>query len=85
MTACTSDSGASASAATWKDHAISATSIPSVNHLERNSPIALVSGCLSDTAGAARAPRCLRRKPTLVASAHEQERMIPSWIVNYEI
>ena len=82
MTACTSDSGASASAATWSDHATSATSIPSANHFERNSPTALASGCLSDTSGAAQAPRCLSRKPTFVASAHSSERRIPSWIVN---
>jgi hypothetical protein len=82
MTAWTSDSGASASAATCSDQAPSATSIPSVNHLERNRPAALASGCFSDTSGAAQAPRCLKRKPTLVASAHSKERRIPIWMVN---
>ena len=36
MTAWTSDSGASASAATWKIQAPSATAMPIANHLERN-------------------------------------------------
>ena len=45
---------------------------------ERNSPTALRSGCLSDTSGAAQAPRCLSRKPTLVASAQRSASRIPS-------
>ena len=41
MTAWTSESGASARAKTWRHQAPSATSMPSANHLERNSPTAL--------------------------------------------
>ena len=54
--------------------------MPMANHFERNSPTALATGCLSETAGAAQAPRCFRRKPTLVANAHSNASRIPSWI-----
>ena len=54
ITACTSESGASASAATWKIHATMATSMPIVNHLERNRPTALRNRVL---AARRRAPR----------------------------
>ena len=46
MTAWTSESGASASAATCSAHAPTATSMPIANHFERNSPTALRSGWL---------------------------------------
>ena len=41
MTAWTSESGASAMAATWRIQAPAATSMPMANHLERNRPTAL--------------------------------------------
>jgi hypothetical protein len=41
MTACTIDSDASDSAPTCNSHAPSATSQPTVHHLERNRPTAL--------------------------------------------
>ena len=55
----TTDSGARASAATCRAQAPIATSIPSMNHGEQNSPRAERSGCLMSTGGAAQAPRCL--------------------------
>jgi hypothetical protein len=78
MIAWTTESGASARAATWNVQATSATSIPIVNHLERNRPTALAIGCLSETSGAAQAPRCLSRNATFVASAQNSDSRIPS-------
>ena len=63
MTAWTIESGAIASAATWKTHAPSATSMPTANHFERKRPMALATGCFRLTSGAAQAPRCFSRKP----------------------
>ncbi len=78
MTAWTIESGAMASAATWKTHAPSATSMPIANHFERKRPTALLSGCFMLTSGAAQAPRCFSRKPTFVANAQKIARRIPS-------
>ncbi len=58
-TACTTDIGASASAATCSSQAPAAIPIPSANHLERKSDFALYSGCRMSTQGASLAPRCL--------------------------
>ena len=39
---------------------------------------ALAIGCLSETSGAAQAPRCLSRNATFVASAQNSDSRIPS-------
>ena len=44
MTAWTREMGASASAATWRTQATSATPKPIVHHLEANNPFALATG-----------------------------------------
>ena len=69
MTACTSEIGASASAATWKHPGDSATANPIAHHLERKSAAALASGRRMSMSGAATAPRCFQRKARLVANA----------------
>ena len=58
-TACTSDSGATAIAATWKPHATHAINIPSANSGEANNALPERSGCRKSTGTAARAPRYL--------------------------
>ena len=58
-TACTTDIGASASAATCSIHAPDAMPMPIANHLERKSDCRRSSGCRTSTDGAAFAPRCL--------------------------
>ena len=81
MTACTSESGASARAATWKIQAPAATSIPIANHFDLKRPMPLRRGCANDTSGAAQAPLCLSRKPRFVASAQKNASRMPSWRV----
>ena len=58
-TACTTEIGASAIAATWKSQAPSATAMPIANHLEANSDRTVLIGRRMSTLGAAQAPRCL--------------------------
>ena len=58
-TACTTDIGASASAATWKIQAPRAIAMPIANHLERKSALPDRSGWRTSTEGASFAPRCL--------------------------
>ena len=56
---CTTDIGASASAATCRLHEAAATSIPTANHFEENSTRAERSGWRTVTAGTSLAPRYL--------------------------
>jgi hypothetical protein len=58
-TACTSESGATAIAATWKIQAPLAISIPIANSRDLNSDFPLHRGRRMSTGGAAHAPRCL--------------------------
>ena len=58
-TACTTDSGANASAATWNSQAPVATPMPIANHLDANSERTVRNGWRMSTLGAAFAPRCL--------------------------
>ena len=78
MTACTSERGAMASAATWRIQAPSATSMPIANHFDLNRPAALLSGWRMLTSGAAHAPLCFRRKPRLVVKAQKSASRMPS-------
>src|SRR5690349_8151253 len=78
MTACTVESGATASAATWSTQATTATAMPTANHLEANSERALCSGRRASTSGALEAPRCLHRKPSCVTAAHASASPMPS-------
>ena len=81
-TAWTSDSGATAIAATWKIQAAEAISIPIANSLEANSALAERSGWRMSTAGAAHAPRCLNRNPTFVVRAQASARRMPrAWVI----
>ena len=76
-TACTMDSGASASAATCSTQAPAAIAIPTANHFERNRAFALDSGRRMSTTGAALAPRCLHRNASCVTTAHTSASAIP--------
>ena len=76
-TACTSDSGATDIAATWKTHAPAPIIHPIVNSGEANRALADWSGRRMSTDGAAHAPRCLYRKPTFVARAQSSARKMP--------
>ena len=58
-TACTTESGAKASAATCSSQAPSATPMPTANHLDANRDLTVFSGWRTSTSGAALAPRCL--------------------------
>ena len=78
----TTDSGASASAATWRIHAPRAITMPSANHEDRNRARALRSGWRMSTGGACVAPRCLQRKPSCVAAAHSSASPIPRFNVS---
>ena len=59
ITDCTTEIGASASAATWKPQDPVATRIPSVYQRERNSASELATGRRHSTGGDSTAPRCL--------------------------
>ncbi len=78
----TSEIGASASAATWKPHDVVATTQPIVYTGERNSAIVLATGRRHSTAGAATAPRYLRKKPITDMSAVTKAISSPSWTEN---
>ena len=65
----TSEIGASASAATCSPQEPIATTRPSAYHFDRNRASVLRTGALHSTAGAATAPRCLKRKPSTEATA----------------
>ena len=58
-TACTTEIGARAIAATCSSQAPSATAMPIANQRERNSPRTVLMGRRMSTVGAAQAPRCL--------------------------
>ena len=58
-TAWTTESGAKASAATWKSHAPAAMAMPIANHLHEYSCTAVRNGCRMSTVGASLAPLCL--------------------------
>ena len=58
-TAWTTESGANASAATWKNQAPVATAMPIANHLQLESCFADRSGWRMSTCGASLAPLCL--------------------------
>ena len=77
-TACTVESGASASAATWNSQAPAAIAMPMANQREANSARALRSGFAIRTSGAHAAPRCLQRKPSCVATAQTSASPIPN-------
>jgi hypothetical protein len=74
----TTDSGATASAATWRAKATAAIAMPMANQRERNRSRALRSGARSSTRGATEAPRCLHRNPSCVIAAHSSARPIPT-------
>ncbi len=59
----TTDIGAIASARTWKTQAPVATSMPTANQRERNSPVAELTGWPKSTGGAAHAPAVLVEEP----------------------
>jgi hypothetical protein len=80
-TACTTDSGTIDIAATWKIQAPLAITIPTANQREEYSWRAVRNGRRMSTAGAARAPRCLYRKPMLVASAQASASKMPRRVV----
>ena len=79
MTDCTSEIGASASAATWKPHDAVATRIPIVYQRDRNSASDVRTGRRASTGGDSTAPRCLNRKPTTDANAVARANSSPSW------
>src|SRR3954471_4761832 len=83
MTGCTIESGAIAIAATWKTQAKVAVAQPIANHFEPKRPLALRTGCLMSTAGAAHAPRCFQRKPRFVAKAQTSASNMPSCTVKW--
>src|SRR3954451_2109298 len=83
MTGCTIESGAIAIAATWKTQAKVAVAQPIANHFEAKRPLALRTGCLMSTAGAAHAPRCFQRKPRFVAKAQTSASNMPSCTVKW--
>src|SRR3954466_13969825 len=85
MTGCTIETGAIATAATWKPQAKVAVAQPIANHFEQKRPLALRSGCLMSTAGAAHAPRCFHRKPRFVAKAQISASNMPSCTVKGRI
>ena len=59
-----------------------AISMPIANSLEANSALAERSGWRMSTAGAAQAPRCLNRKPTLVVRAQASASRMPrTWVI----
>ena len=58
-TACTTEIGARAIAATWRSQAPSATAMPIANQREANRDLTVFSGRRMSTLGAAQAPRCL--------------------------
>src|SRR4030095_3932037 len=76
-TACTIDSGASESAPTCRPQATTATIQPIKNHLEPNRHTAPRTGWRATIGGAITAPRCLNRKPRLVATAEASARISP--------
>src|SRR3954451_14127095 len=51
--------------------------MPSANHFDLKRPTLERTGCFQSTSGAAQAPRCFKRKPRFVASAHAHARIIP--------
>ena len=69
ITACASEIGANASAATWNPHEPIATSIPITYQREPNSASEVRTGRRASTAGAEAAPRCLSRNPITAVSA----------------
>ena len=84
-TICTTESGIIAMAPMWKIHEPHAISMPRANILEENSWRVDQKGRRKSTAGAARAPRCLYRKPRLVVSAQPSARAMPRIRVMEEV
>ena len=82
-TAWTTDIGAKARAATWKNQALVATAMPIANHLEENRFLTVRSGWRMSTCAASLAPLCLNRKPSCVTTAHKSARNMPE--VQHEI
>jgi hypothetical protein len=80
-TDCTSDIGATDSAATWKTHAVEAITIPIVNGREPNSNRAVRNGLRISTGGAAHAPRYLNRKPRFAAREEASASGIPREVI----
>ena len=72
------DIGARARAATWKPHDVVATTQPIAYTGERNRSTVLRTGWRHSTGGAATAPRCFRRKPTIEANAVTTAMSTPS-------
>ena len=52
--------------------------MPIVNQREEYSALAVRSGCLTSTAGASQAPRCLKKKLRFEATAHRSASRMPS-------
>ena len=74
----TTDIGAIASAATWKPHALVATTMPSANHFEEYSAFAVRSGWRMSTGGASQAPRCLKKNPRFETTAQRSASRMPN-------
>ena len=79
--ACTVESGASASASTWKAQATKATIQPMANQRDRNRPATLRSGWRTSTVRASPAPRALNSALTFVPSADTSAMASPRIIV----
>src|SRR3954451_7952672 len=83
-TAWTTESGAKASAATWKNQALVATAMPIANHLEENRSLTVRRGWRMSTFGASLAPRCLYRKPSCVTTAQASASKMPRFNMGSE-
>ena len=77
-TTCTTDSGTSEMAATWRAQAPPPTIMPIENQREEYSALADRSGWRTSTAGASQAPRCLKKKLRFEATAHRSASRMPS-------
>ena len=79
MTVCTSEIGASESAATCRPQEPIATPIPIAYARERNRRSDDRSGLRHSTSGDSIAPRCFSRKPSSEATAVANASSRPSW------
>ena len=84
-TAWTTESGAKARAATWKNQAPVATAMPIANHFEEKRLLTVRSGWRTSTFGASLAPLCLYRKPSCVTTAHKSASNMPRFITVSEV
>src|SRR4029077_3814222 len=81
---CTTDIGASESAATCSPQLAVAVIMPSVNHFEEYSERAERSGWLTCTFATELAPRYLQKKPRFATNAQTSARSIPRSRVMFE-